>query len=371
MTTPDPTPPNSPPARPGTRPSKGRGVGRPPAGDGVEKPEGEVAGAPAGKGGGGRKGARTGARTGARAGAGSGAGTEAGSGAGTGGRRGARGAAARKDATEAGPPEGGPATEPGSVLLVERRGAVTVLTLNRPDRLNAVTLELYRELGVVLASLAREPGARPVVLTGAGRAFCVGADLRAHGEAEPDAAHRRRYVRAAQRANRAIQRYPWPVVAAVNGHAIGAGLELALSSDLIVMAGEARLRLPEVSLGTFLGGGVTYTLPALVGQARARELILLGRFFSAEEALSMGMANEVLPSPRVLERGVELAEALAAQAPIPLREAKRLLRTAPRRSHREAMAAEERVLLRCMQTDDWAEGIRAFHEKRPPSFHGR
>lgn len=248
---------------------------------------------------------------------------------------------------------------------------MSILTLNRPERLNAVTLALYQGLRAALRALAREPGIRPVVITGAGRAFCVGADLRAHGEAEPDANQRRVYVRAAQRANLEVQRYPWPVIAAVNGHAVGAGLELALSSDLIVMAREAKLRLPEVSLGTFLGGGVTWTLPGRVGEARARELIFLGRFFSGEEAGAMGLANEVHPSEGVLDRALDLADELARQAPISLRAAKDLLRRAPHRSPRSALLAEEKALLRCMETEDWREGIRAFHEKRPPSFQGR
>lgn len=278
----------------------------------------------------------------------------------------------RRRSRAAPPPEPAPLpAAPPPSILVERAETVTLITLHRPERLNAVTLELYRGLTRTLRSLAREEGVRPVVITGAGRAFCVGADLRAHDEAEPGPRERKRYVRAAQEANRAIQRYPWPVVAAVNGHAIGAGLELALSADLVVMAGEAKLRLPEVSLGTFLGGGVTHTLPARVGPGRARELIFLGRFFSGEEAGSMGLANEVLPWDQVLDRAMALAGELAAQAPVSLRLAKRLLRKAPERSPDAAMRAEERALLRCMETEDWKEGIRAFHEKRPPSFQGR
>lgn len=256
-------------------------------------------------------------------------------------------------------------------LLVDHRGPVTIVSLNRPHRLNAVTLELYQSLRRTLEELAREPGVRPVVLTGSGRAFCVGADLRAHGEAEPGPEERRVYVQAAQRANRAVQRYPWPVVAAVNGHAVGAGLELALSADLVVMASGAKLRLPEVSLGTFLGGGVTYTLPARVGAARARELIFLGRFLSGEEAGAIGLANEVLPAEEVLPRSLALAEELARQAPRSLRSAKELLARAPGRSRQAALDAEARALLECMGTEDWREGIRAFHEKRPPTYTGQ
>lgn len=255
--------------------------------------------------------------------------------------------------------------------MVSREGPVLVLTLNRPQRLNAVTRALYREMRRALARGARGGDVRAVVVTGAGRAFCVGADLRAHGEADPGPEERRRYVREGQRANRALQRHPWPVIAAVNGHAIGAGLELALSADLVVVAGEARLRFPEVGLGTFVGGGVTRTLPLRVGEARSRELVFLGRFFSADEAMAMGMANEVLPSQDVLPRAMELAGALARQAPVPLRWAKRLLRRGPGSSLSSALAAEEQALLQCMATEDWREGIEAFHEKRPPSFRGR
>jgi enoyl-CoA hydratase len=276
------------------------------------------------------------------------------------------------------PPAAGPVTEPvpspedpGPPLLVSRHGSILVVTLNRPHRLNAVTRELYRGLRRALAEGARGGGIRAVVITGAGRAFCVGADLRAHGEADPGPAERRRYIREGQRANRALLRYPWPVIAAVNGHAIGAGLELALSADLVVVAEEARLRLPEVGLGTFVGGGVTRTLPLRVGEARSRELVLLGSFFSPLEAVSMGLANEALPSLQVLPRALELAEALTRQAPLSLKLAKRLLRRAPHGSLSAALAAEEEALLRCMETEDWREGIQAFHEKRSPSFTGR
>lgn len=266
--------------------------------------------------------------------------------------------------------DGSPGTSSPPVT-VSREGPILVLTLNRPERLNAVSRALYRDVRTALARSAREGGVRAVVVTGAGRAFCVGADLQAHGEAAPGPGDRRRYVREGQRANRAIQRHPWPVIAAVNGHAIGAGLELALSADLVILAEEARLRLPEVGLGTFVGGGVTRTLPLRVGEARSRELLFLGRFFSPAEAVSMGLANEVLPSPAVLPRAMELAGALTRQAPIPLRLAKRLLRSGPQGTLDSALAAEEQALLRCMETEDWREGVQAFKEKRSPSFEGR
>ncbi len=257
------------------------------------------------------------------------------------------------------------------VLLEHEEDGILTLTLNRPHRLNAVSQELYLRLDRTLASLRRRPGVRAVVLTGAGRGFSVGADLKAHGEGELDDTFRARYILLAQRVNLRIQRAPVPVVAAVNGHAVGAGLELALSADLMVVAEEAKLRLPEVALGTFFGGGVSYTLPARVGLARAREILLLARFFSGADAASWGLANEARPAAQVLAASRELAEELAAMAPVSLRQARDLLRSAPHRSPAENLRAEGEALFRCMQTEDWKEGIEAFHDRRPPRYHGR
>lgn len=260
----------------------------------------------------------------------------------------------------------------GPPLLQERRGAVHLLTLNRPHRLNAVSPGLYRSLDRALRDLARDPDVRAVVVTGAGRAFCVGADLKAHGEREPDDAFRRRYVFLAQKVNLRLQRLPVPVVAAVNGHAIGAGLELALSTDLMVVAGEAKLRLPEVALGTLFGGGVSYTLPARVGTTRARELLLLSRFVTGDEAAGMGLANRALPADQVLSGALDWARELAdGAAPTSLRLARELLREAPHRSVEATLRAEGEGLLACMGTEDWEEGVRAFHEKRAPDYRGR
>lgn len=264
-------------------------------------------------------------------------------------------------------------------VTTARFGRTVLLTLSRPQRLNAVSGPLYESLVRELRLLGSDREVRAIVLTGEGRAFSVGADLKDHGSREaqgekiPDERvreRRKRYVRLGQLANLAIQRCPKPVVAAVNGHAIGGGLELALSCDLLVVAREAKLRFPEVGLGTFVGGGVTYTLPQRVGAGRAKELLLLGRFFSGGDAVAFGLANESRGAEQVLDRALELADELAAMAPLSIRHAKRLINRALHDQARRSLALEADALLECMDTRDWSEGVAAFAEERRPRFTG-
>jgi enoyl-CoA hydratase len=256
------------------------------------------------------------------------------------------------------------------VLQVEITGPVALLRLNRPDRLNAVSLPLYEALTRTVRELNADRSIRVLVLTGAGRAFCVGADLKAHGGVEPTLPERRRYIVAAQRANRVLQRCRMPVVAAVNGHAVGAGLELALSADYVVVATEAKLRFPEIALGTFVGGGTIYTLPQRVGLLRAKELLLLAEFFTPADAVQMGLASEAVPAADVLPRALEVAGRLARRAPVSVRLAKRLLNAARTEPADRLLRLEASALLTCMQTRDWREGVDAFAERRDPEFTG-
>lgn len=258
-----------------------------------------------------------------------------------------------------------------ATVLVEQRGDVAVITLNRPDRLNAVNHSLYTSLAAALRELDAEDGVRAIVLSGAGRAFCVGADLKAHGEADPTQAERRRYVAAAQRASWRLQRLGKPVVAAVNGHAIGAGLELALAADYVVLADEAKLRFPEVALGTFVGGGTVYTLAARVGLLKAKELLLLADYFAPADAVAWGLANAHVPAAEVMPHALAVAARLAGHAPGSLRQAKRLLNASRDIPSQRLLKLEARALLEIMQTHDWSEGVRAFAEKRTPRFTGR
>lgn len=256
-------------------------------------------------------------------------------------------------------------------LLIERAEPVVTLVLHRPDRLNAVTEDLYRALVEALAEAHADRAVRAVVLTGAGRAFCVGADLVAHGESRRDPGERLRYARLGQDAARAILECDKPVIGAVNGHAIGAGLELALACDLTVVAADAKLRFPEFLLGTFVGGGTTATLVERVGMTRAKELLLLARFFSGVDAANWGLCNEAAPTADVLPRARSLAAEVARLAPLSVAAGKRLLRKARESALGATLEAEAEALALCMGTDDWREGLAAFEERRTPNFRGQ
>lgn len=236
--------------------------------------------------------------------------------------------------------------------------------LDRPDRLNAVSDELYADLVPALQAVADDDEARVLLLTGAGRAFCAGADLKAHASQDRSHAERRAYVWAGQRVGRLLQTMRVPVVTAVHGHAIGAGAEMALSGDVVVCARDLRLAFPEVGLGTFIGGGLTQRLPLLVGPARARQLLLLDRRLTGEEAVDWGLATEAVAADEVRSRAWELARHLGEQPAISMRFAKEALARAGSMSLDEALVLEAEALLACMGTDDWSSGVRAFEGRR-------
>lgn len=257
----------------------------------------------------------------------------------------------------------------GDSVLIDHDGHVATLTLNRPERLNAVDGDLYTRLDAHLSEIASDRDVRAIVVGGSGRAFCSGADLKQHGGGETRD-ERRAYIALGQRVHRHLQTIPKPVVAAVHGAAVGAGLELALACDFIVVGLEARLRFPELALGTMIGGGATYTLVQRVGAARAKELVFFGRFFSGEKAAEIGLADKAVAGEEVVATAHQWARDLAARAPIPVGWAKRLFDSARTAEVDAALAAEAEALLACMESADWEEGRRAFREERTPRFSG-
>ena len=257
----------------------------------------------------------------------------------------------------------------GDSVCYETDGNVAHIRLNRPDRLNAVTDELYEGIQSGLKR-AESDDARVVVLEGEGRAFCVGADLKNHDDEERTAKERREYVWNAQRACKAVQTHPMPVVAKVQGYAIGAGAELALSADFILMATDAEMRFPEVSIGTYIGGGVTYTLTERVGRARAKEIVLAAESLTGAAAANEGIVTDAIPEAELDEAVTELVDDVASNAPIPLQFAKEQFGRVVPGTRQDMLTAEAEALLACMGTDDWQEGINAFANDREPQFVG-
>jgi enoyl-CoA hydratase len=265
-----------------------------------------------------------------------------------------------------------------TTILFERDGAVAVVRLNRPERMNAVVEAMYRELHEALHVVRETADIHCLVITGSvlerdgvrKQAFCAGADLKEHASGARDAAARQAYIHLAHEVTRQIAELAKPVVAAVNGPARGAGAELALACDLVVMADEATIAFPEVGLGTFVGGGVSHLLPRLVGLARARELVYTGRTVGGREAVALGLAQASVPVDRLAAEVGALAARLAAQAPLSLALAKRFLARSPGQDLGTVLALEADAILGLMESDDWREGVAAFAEGRAPRFRG-
>src|SRR6516164_4144898 len=254
-------------------------------------------------------------------------------------------------------------------ILYDVHDGIAEIRFNRPHRLNAVVQELYSELTEALNIAEASRESRVVLLTGEGRAFCVGADLKEH-KAGRTPFDRREYLRGEQTVCKRLALLSKPVLAAVNGFALGAGAEMAIASDFVVMAESAKLGLPEIGLGTFLGGGITYLLPRLVGLAKARELVFLGERIGAEEAVRIGLACRFYPNQDFLDHARAFAREIAGKAPFSMQLAKEQLNMAAERSFDGALVAELEGMMFCSTTKDWQEGVDAFAEKRVPVFRG-
>lgn len=264
-------------------------------------------------------------------------------------------------------------------LLVERDDQVLIVRLNRPDRMNAVIEQMYLDLQAALAEAREDPEVRAVVLTGSVRrksggdkqAFCAGADLKEHGAGRRTPEQKRAYIELAHETTRQLYELPLPVVAAINGPARGAGAELALNCDFMLMAHTASIAFPETGLGTFVGGGVTRHLTQLVGLARAKYLVYTGAVLDGASAAVIGLALSSHPLEDLMPRALHLARTIAAKAPISIAMAKDLLHRATLEDPAAALNAETEAILDCMKTWDWQEGIDSFAERREPRFQGR
>jgi enoyl-CoA hydratase len=248
-------------------------------------------------------------------------------------------------------------------VAVDRQDAVAVVTIDRPEALNALNVETLTELRDRLRELAEDDSTRVVVLTGAGeRAFIAGADIKYMAGLGREEA--RKWGGLGHEAARLLEVMPKPTIAAINGFALGGGCELALACDLRYASSEARLGQPEIELGIVPGWGGTQRLARVCGLGAAKELILTGRLIHADEALRIGLVNAI--ADPVLVHALDVADQLAAKSPMALRVAKRLLNLSP-----GALELEAEEFGELFATEDAREGLAAFVEKRPPHFVGR
>lgn len=249
-------------------------------------------------------------------------------------------------------------------------GGVARVVLNRPDHLNAITEELLEDLWHVCEALERDPTIKVVTLTGAGRAFCAGADLQAVRERAPDPARWNAFIRLWHQVYNRIEALPMPVIAGVHGFALAGGLELALVADLVLADEEARLGDQHANFGLVAGGGGSQRLPRLIGVRRAKELMLLGGWLTAREALEWGLVNRLAPAGKLEEIVQELAAALARKSGSANRTVKALLDRALDVDLASGLETEIALVGAHMRSADALEGLRAFGEKRTPVFSG-
>lgn len=258
-------------------------------------------------------------------------------------------------------------------IQLEMRDSVCLLTLNRPDRLNALTVEVAKDFKAAIAE-AIERGARAIVLTGAGRAFSAGGDLREMQEiAKKDGRVEAFFDEPLRLLNDAIvliRETPVPFIAAVNGVASGGGCNLALACDLVIAAESAKFNQAFIKIGLTPDCGGTFMLPRLVGWKRATELLFTGELVGAKAAAEMGMINSVTPDDELMSRAMAMAEKLAQAPTAAIAEIKKLLEASARNDLRSQLDLERETQIESGKTKDFVEGVSAFLEKRPPRFVG-
>jgi enoyl-CoA hydratase len=255
-------------------------------------------------------------------------------------------------------------------LIYEKKDNIGLLTINRPDKMNAISNELTSELRSLLDELEKDNDLRAVVITGAGdKAFVAGADIKEL--VDRDARLGRQVSSERQKIFSRIENLPVPVIAAVNGYALGGGLEIALACNIRICSEKAQFGAPEVKLGIIPGDGGTQRLPRLVGLGRAMEMILTGDFIDAQEAYRIGLVNAVVPPEELMDKAMELAKKIASRPPLAVRYAKEAVNRSQEGDTASGFALESYLHALTCTTEDKKEGVAAFLEKRKGKFKGR
>ena len=254
-------------------------------------------------------------------------------------------------------------------ILVDRRDRVAIITINRPEKRNALNIQTRAEGAAILDELHDDDAIRVVVFTGAGdKAFIAGADI---AEFAGRTALQQRAIMLERGLFNAIDTFPKPVIAMVNGYCLGGGCELALACDIRIASENASFGQPEINLGIIPGGGGTQRLPRLIGEGKAMEMILTGEIINAQEAFRCGLVNQVVPADHLEAKTMEIANRIAEKSPIALRLAKEAVKLASRSNLDEGLRREVDLFALCFSSGDKDEGVKAFLEKRKADFKGK
>jgi len=250
-------------------------------------------------------------------------------------------------------------------IIFEKEDNIAIITFNRPDARNAVNNQVRAEFTAAIAEVEADNDIKVMILTGSGKAFASGVDIKEFNKTTPYHAHN--LFRLGER----VEKLPKPVIAAVNGFCLGGGNEIALGCDIIIASERAKFGQPELNIGVIPGGGATQRLPRMIGVCRAKELIFTSDIITAEEALKLGMINRVVPEDQLMPTAKEIAKKIATKSPAALKLAKQAINYGMQTSLEAGLKYEYELYSLSLSLEDKVEGVNAFIEKRAPKFVGR